>query len=97
MEPLGIWIPTAFDFADSAPVDRRGVAVLFVARDNAAFATNAAGHVEVKAILLAAEKIAGRNARDRNRERDSAARRVSIHGTGPRRHGEMSVAFPYAV
>jgi hypothetical protein len=58
METLGIWIPAAFDFTDSAPVDLCGVAILFVACDNAAFATNTASHIEMKAILLAREKFA---------------------------------------
>src|SRR6185436_14550954 len=42
-----------FDFADAAPVDRRGVAVLLVACDHAALAPDAFAHVDVKAVLLA--------------------------------------------
>ena len=43
----------AFELADAAPVDRRGIAVLFVARHHAALAADALPHVEVEAVLLA--------------------------------------------
>ena len=46
-------IPAAFDLADAPPVDRRGIAVLLVAGDDAALAADALPHVEVEAVLLA--------------------------------------------
>src|SRR6185503_9994472 len=51
--PRGIREPAAFDLADAAPVDRSGIAVLFVAGDDAALAADALPHVEVEAVLLA--------------------------------------------
>ncbi len=52
--------PSAFDLADAPPVDRRRVAVLLVAGDDAALAADALPHVHVEAVLLA-----GGRARDR--------------------------------
>ena len=43
----------ALDFAHAPPVDRRRIAVLFVAGHHAALAADALRHVEVKAILFA--------------------------------------------
>src|SRR5688572_6587113 len=43
----------AFELADTPPVDRRGIAVLLVAGDDAALAADALPHVEVEAVLLA--------------------------------------------
>ena len=51
--PLRHGIEAAFDLADAAPVDGRGVAVLLVARDDAALAADAAAHVEVEPVLFA--------------------------------------------
>jgi hypothetical protein len=50
---MSIWIPTALDLSNSAPVDFRWVSILLVAGHNAALATNALRHVKVKAILFA--------------------------------------------
>jgi hypothetical protein len=50
---LRVGIVTAFYLAHAPPVERRGIAVLFVARHHAALAADALGHVEVKAVLLA--------------------------------------------
>ena len=59
--PVRIGIPAAFDLADAAPVDRRRVAVLLVARDDAALAPDAAAHVEVKPVLFAGARRARRH------------------------------------
>jgi len=56
MQPLGVRIPTAFDFTYSPPVDIRGIAVLLVASHNTTLATNAFSHVEMKAVLLAGQE-----------------------------------------
>jgi hypothetical protein len=53
MKPLRIRIPAAFDFTDATPIDVRGISVLLVASHNATLASDALGHVEMKAILLA--------------------------------------------
>jgi hypothetical protein len=45
-------VPAAFDFADAPPIDCSGVAVLLVARDDAALAADALAHVEMKPVLL---------------------------------------------
>ena len=50
---LRVWIVPAFHLTHAPPVDRRRVAVLFIARDHAALAADALRHVEVKAVLLA--------------------------------------------
>ena len=50
---MRLWVPAALDLADTPPVDRGGVAVLFVARDNAALAPDALAHVDMKPVLLA--------------------------------------------
>ena len=42
VERARVRIPAALDLADAPPVDRRGVAVLLVARDDAALAADAA-------------------------------------------------------
>src|SRR5260370_11759707 len=47
---LRLRIDAAFDLADAAPIELRGVAVLLVARHHAAFATDALRHIEVEAI-----------------------------------------------
>jgi hypothetical protein len=49
---LRIRIVSAFDFADSPPVDVGWVAVLLVAGDHAALASDALRHVEVEAVLF---------------------------------------------
>jgi hypothetical protein len=51
--PLGIGIVAAFDFADAPPVEFRGIAILLIAGDNAAFAADALRHVEVETVLFA--------------------------------------------
>jgi hypothetical protein len=79
--PLRMGIEAAFDLADAAPVDRRGVAVLLVARDDAALAPDAAAHVEVKPVLFAG---AGRARRHRPGERARGAGGVH-QGEGRRR------------
>ena len=53
VEALGIGINAALDFANAAPVQAGGIAVLFIASHHAAFATNAEAHVEVETILFA--------------------------------------------
>ena len=53
VQSLRVGIPATFDFADAAPIDVRGISVLFVAGDDTAFAADALRHVEVKAILFA--------------------------------------------
>ena len=58
---MRVRIPAAFDLADAAPVDRRRVAVLLVAGDDAALAADAAAHVEVKPVLLAGPRRARRH------------------------------------
>src|SRR5688572_8798702 len=58
-------IEAAFDLADASPIYRRGVGVLFVARDHAAFAADAFAHVEVKSVLLSGTGHAERDARAR--------------------------------
>ncbi len=50
---LGEGEDAAFDFADAAPVDFGGVAVLFIAGDDAALATDAFFYVKVEAKLFA--------------------------------------------
>ena len=50
---LGEGEDAAFDFTDATPVDFGGVAVLFVAGDDAAFAADTFFDVEVKAVLFA--------------------------------------------
>jgi hypothetical protein len=50
--PLGVRIVAAFDFADATPVEVRGVAVLFIAGDDAALAADALRHIEVEAVLF---------------------------------------------
>lgn len=52
MKALRIGIPTSFDLTDTAPIDLRGISILLIAGHYTAFAANALGHVEVKAILL---------------------------------------------
>ena len=49
----GVGIGSAFEFADTTPVDVVGIAVLFVAGDFAGAAADALGHVEVKTVLFA--------------------------------------------
>jgi hypothetical protein len=56
MQPLGVRIPTAFNFTYSPPIDIRGIPVLFVASHNTTLATNAFSHVEMKAVLLAGQE-----------------------------------------
>jgi hypothetical protein len=51
-----VWKPPAFDIRYAPPVDGRGVRMLFIAGDNAAFAPNAAAHVEMEAVLLAPQR-----------------------------------------
>ena len=67
-ERCGLRIPAAFDLADAPPVDRRRIAVLLVARDDAALAADALAHVEVKPVLLARFGRAKRHARGQRRE-----------------------------
>jgi hypothetical protein len=52
MQTLRIRIPAALDFTHAPPIDVRWIAVLFVAGHDAALATNALAHVEVKAELF---------------------------------------------
>jgi len=49
---LGERVGAAFDLAHSPPEDVGGIAVLFVAGDDAALAANALRHVEVKPVLF---------------------------------------------
>jgi hypothetical protein len=50
---MSIWIPTAFDLSNAAPVDFRRITVLLVTGHDAALATDALRHIKVKAILFA--------------------------------------------
>jgi len=61
--PLYVRIVAAFEFADAPPVDRGRIAVLLAACNNATFAANALGHVEVKAILFSGLESALRDQR----------------------------------
>lgn len=56
MKALRVWVLATFDFAHSPPVDAGWIAVLLVASYDAAFASDALVHVEVKAILLTDER-----------------------------------------
>ena len=58
---LRIRIVAAFHFAHAPPVDRRRIAVLFVAGHHTALAADALRHIEVKAVLLARLESAFRN------------------------------------
>jgi hypothetical protein len=49
---LGIRKVAAFHFAHTPPIDCRGITILLVARNHAAFTSDALRHVEVKAVLL---------------------------------------------
>jgi hypothetical protein len=49
---MRVRIYSAFDLADTSPENVRWIAILFVASDDTAFASNALRHVEMKAILL---------------------------------------------
>jgi hypothetical protein len=53
MVTLGVRIVSAFNLPDAPPIDRRRITILLVAGDDAALASNAFRHIEVKAILLA--------------------------------------------
>jgi hypothetical protein len=72
MEALRIWIPPAFNFADPPPVNISWISILFIACDDATFAADALGHVEVKAVLLAG----------RQRSLWDSCRRTLVHGRG---------------
>jgi hypothetical protein len=60
-----VGIPPTFDFADASPVDRRRIAILLVARHDAALAADALAHVEVEAVLLSRSRRANGEARQR--------------------------------
>src|SRR6185436_7067558 len=92
---LRVRIPAAFDLSDAPPVDRRGIAVLFVAGDHAALAADALAHVDVKAVLLAgsrraigharwSRRVAGRNVGGtrRQHEGDAVLGRAGEQGKG---------------
>jgi hypothetical protein len=64
IEPVSIGIPPALDLSHAAPVDVRRIPVLLLAGDNAALASNAPRHVEVKAILFAWRRSAVGDARN---------------------------------
>jgi hypothetical protein len=53
IEAVRVWIPTALNLAHTAPVDVRRISVLLVAGHDAALATDALLHVEMKTVLLA--------------------------------------------
>ena len=82
----------AFDLADAAPVDRRGVAVLLVAGNHAALAADAAAHVDVEAVLLAGLWQPRRHARVQCRRRSRA---LTARGrqTDLRRQDEPGIVF----
>jgi len=65
VEPLGIGIPSAFDFADATPIDLGGISVLLVASDDTTFTADTLRHVEVKAVLLAGGQLPLRNVESR--------------------------------
>ena len=75
--------PAAFDLADAPPVDRRRIAVLLVAGDDAALAADALAHVDVKAVLLARTGRAFRHAPFLRRTSD-ARTRASTSALGQR-------------
>jgi|SRR6185437_3866894 len=62
VKALRIWIETALNLADAAPIDVGRVSILLVAGHHAALATDALRHIEVKTVLLARLKIASRYA-----------------------------------
>jgi hypothetical protein len=51
--PHGVRVDAALDLAHAAPLNLSRVAVLLVARDHTALATDALRHIQVEAILLA--------------------------------------------
>lgn len=53
MMALGVRIVAALHFADSPPVNRGGVSVLFIAGDYTTLAADALLHGEMEAVLLA--------------------------------------------
>ena len=53
MMALRVWIVTAFHFANAAPLNCGGIAVLFVAGYDATLAADALRHIEVEAVLFA--------------------------------------------
>ncbi len=53
IEALRERVRAAFDFADAAPVNVRGIVVLLIAGHFATMAADALRHVEVEAVLLA--------------------------------------------
>jgi hypothetical protein len=59
--PPRIGISTAFDLANAAPQNVRGISVLLVTRHDAALATNALGHIEVESILFARSRQSARS------------------------------------
>jgi len=87
MEALRVWVPTAFDFSDAAPVNVCWISILFVACDDATFAAYALGHVEVKAILFAKLEGTLRNSQSLVCSEGSAARGFALR-TGPWRENE---------
>ena len=75
---LGFGINSAFDLADTAPVELRRVAVLLIAGHDAAFAADALGHVEVEAVLLAGFGRAARHERRRCGNRAAHSQREAM-------------------
>ena len=80
---LRVRIVPAFDLPHASPVDRGRVAVLFVAGNHAALATDTLRHVEVEAILLSRSRRAGREQQFafHQRQCDRAVRRTSHSGS----------------
>jgi hypothetical protein len=67
-------IVAALDFSHAPPVDRGRIAVLLVARNDAALAADALRHVEVKTVLLARSRLAARK---------QLGRRFDLYESGP--------------
>src|SRR5258708_40053761 len=85
----GLGIAALLDLGDAPPVDRRRIAVLLVARDDAALAPDAQAHVDVKSVLLAGRERANRQTR-RFRER-GYRRRGRAAGASARQYERHAV------
>jgi hypothetical protein len=62
VKSLCFGVDSAFEFADFTPLEVRGIVILLVACHFAAVASDAAGHVEMEAILFAGAGRGGWNA-----------------------------------
>jgi len=54
--PMREWVMTALNLADATPVNHRGIAVLLVARYDAALTSDTFRHVEMKPVLLSGSR-----------------------------------------